>query len=75
TWTEFGGNARDLGSFREETDKTTTLQQIFEETVHTERGDGVTITKRRRQDFVGNKSSYDLILPTVQKGLVLPAQG
>ncbi|GJR09583.1 hypothetical protein Tco_0792235, partial [Tanacetum coccineum] len=23
---------------------------------------------------VGNKSSYDLILPTVLKGLVLPAQ-
>ncbi|GJT82400.1 hypothetical protein Tco_1056742 [Tanacetum coccineum] len=38
----FGGNTRDLGSFGEETDKTTTLQQILEEVVHTECGDGVT---------------------------------
>ncbi|GJX90705.1 hypothetical protein Tco_0344031 [Tanacetum coccineum] len=31
TWMEFGGNTRDLGSFEEETDKTTTLHHILEE--------------------------------------------
>ncbi|GJU57927.1 hypothetical protein Tco_1235693 [Tanacetum coccineum] len=31
TWMTFGGNTRDLGSFGEETDKTTTLHQILEE--------------------------------------------
>ncbi|GKB03850.1 hypothetical protein Tco_0831993 [Tanacetum coccineum] len=40
TWMTFGGNTRDLGSFGEETDKTTTLHQILEEVVHTEYGDG-----------------------------------
>ncbi|GJY71684.1 zinc finger, CCHC-type containing protein [Tanacetum coccineum] len=39
----FGGNTRDLGSFGEERDKTTTLHQIFEEVVHTECGDGVRV--------------------------------
>ncbi|GJT01356.1 zf-CCHC domain-containing protein [Tanacetum coccineum] len=29
-WTAFGGNTRDLGSSEEETDKTTTLHQLFE---------------------------------------------
>ncbi|GKC81462.1 hypothetical protein Tco_1137179, partial [Tanacetum coccineum] len=29
TWMAFGGNTRDLGSFREETDKTTTLPCIL----------------------------------------------
>ncbi|GKG64527.1 hypothetical protein Tco_0661567, partial [Tanacetum coccineum] len=28
----------------------------------------------KQKENVGNKSSYDLILPTVLKGLVLPAQ-
>ncbi|GJS27957.1 hypothetical protein Tco_0488577 [Tanacetum coccineum] len=46
----FGGNICDLGSFGEETDKTTTLHLILEEVVHIECGDGVTSFKRRRQD-------------------------
>ncbi|GJY45530.1 zinc finger, CCHC-type containing protein [Tanacetum coccineum] len=50
TWMAFGGNTRDLGSFGEETDKTTTLHQILEEVMHTECGDGVVSFKRRRQD-------------------------
>ncbi|GJS08013.1 putative ribonuclease H-like domain-containing protein [Tanacetum coccineum] len=33
-----------------------------------------TKTREMRKVIVGNKSSYDLILPTVLKGLVLPAQ-
>ncbi|GJY13853.1 hypothetical protein Tco_0383162 [Tanacetum coccineum] len=40
TWMAFRGNTRDLGSFEEETDKTTTLHQILEDVVHTECGDG-----------------------------------
>ncbi|GJW00825.1 hypothetical protein Tco_1556076 [Tanacetum coccineum] len=51
TWMAFGGNTRDLGSFGEETDKTTTLHQILKEVVHTECGDGVACFKRRRQDI------------------------
>ncbi|GKD21620.1 hypothetical protein Tco_1223323, partial [Tanacetum coccineum] len=50
TWIVFGGNTRDLGSFGEETNKTTTLHQILEEVVHTECGDGVACFKRRPQD-------------------------
>ncbi|GKB95044.1 hypothetical protein Tco_0981181 [Tanacetum coccineum] len=49
-WMAFRGNTRDLSSFGEETDKTTTLHQILEEVVHTECGDGVASFKRRRQD-------------------------
>ncbi|GJT41202.1 ribonuclease H-like domain-containing protein [Tanacetum coccineum] len=49
-WMAFGGNICDLGSFGEETDKTTTLHLILEEVVHIECGDGVTSFKRRRQD-------------------------
>ncbi|GKB44163.1 retrovirus-related pol polyprotein from transposon TNT 1-94 [Tanacetum coccineum] len=48
TWIAFGGNTRDLGSFGEETNKTTTLHQILEEVVHTECGDGVMSFKQRR---------------------------
>ncbi|GJZ41104.1 retrovirus-related pol polyprotein from transposon TNT 1-94 [Tanacetum coccineum] len=44
----FGGNTRDLGSFGEETNKTTALHQVSRRTTHTERGDGVTSIKRRR---------------------------
>ncbi|GJS27017.1 reverse transcriptase domain-containing protein [Tanacetum coccineum] len=51
TWMAFGENTRDLGSFTEETDKTTTLHQIPERTMHTLRGDGVTNPKRWRPDF------------------------
>ncbi|GKF52119.1 hypothetical protein Tco_0148586, partial [Tanacetum coccineum] len=51
TWPAFGGNTRDLGSFREQTDKITDLHQIYEEFVHTERGDSVADIKRRRRDL------------------------
>ncbi|GKE84264.1 hypothetical protein Tco_1558006 [Tanacetum coccineum] len=51
TWMAFGENTRDLGSFGEEMDKTTTLHQILEEVVHTECGDGIASFKRRRQDI------------------------
>ncbi|GJT56253.1 putative reverse transcriptase domain-containing protein [Tanacetum coccineum] len=54
TWMAFGGNTRDLGSFREETDKITDLHQIHEEVLFTERGNGVAGIKRRRRDL-----SYD----------------
>ncbi|GJR95386.1 zinc finger, CCHC-type containing protein [Tanacetum coccineum] len=47
----FGGNIRDLGSFGKETDKITTLHQESRRIVRTERGDGVTIIKRQRQDL------------------------
>nr|GFC01865.1 hypothetical protein [Tanacetum cinerariifolium] len=47
----FGGNTRDLDSFREETDKITDLHQIHEEVLFTKRGDGVTGIKRRRRDL------------------------
>ncbi|GJX13457.1 hypothetical protein Tco_0205215 [Tanacetum coccineum] len=50
TWMAFGGNTRDLGLFGEETDKITKLHQIHEEVLFTERGDGVT-GKRRRRDL------------------------
>ncbi|GKF79947.1 hypothetical protein Tco_0235515 [Tanacetum coccineum] len=50
TWMVFGGNTRDLGSFREETDEITDLHQILEEVLLTGRGDGVTGIKRRRRD-------------------------
>ncbi|GJX39354.1 hypothetical protein Tco_0252657 [Tanacetum coccineum] len=46
TWMAFRGNTRDLGSFGEETEKTTT-HQILEEVMHTECGDGVASFKRR----------------------------
>ncbi|GJX09933.1 hypothetical protein Tco_0199792 [Tanacetum coccineum] len=50
TWMAFGGNTRDLGSFREKTDEITDLHQILEEVLLTGRGDGVAGIKRRRRD-------------------------
>ncbi|GJX24501.1 hypothetical protein Tco_0228946 [Tanacetum coccineum] len=50
TWMAFGGNTRDLGSFREETDEITDLHQILEDMLLTERGDGVAGIKRHRRD-------------------------
>ncbi|GJX46288.1 hypothetical protein Tco_0271478, partial [Tanacetum coccineum] len=47
----FGGNTRDLGSFEEETDKTTDLHQNLWKIMLTERGDGVASIKRRRHDL------------------------
>ncbi|GJX98260.1 hypothetical protein Tco_0355279 [Tanacetum coccineum] len=43
TWMAFGGNARDLGSFGEETNKITTLHQSQRRKGHTDPGNGVTI--------------------------------
>nr|GEX72285.1 hypothetical protein [Tanacetum cinerariifolium] len=51
TWVAFGGNTRDLDSFREETDKITDLHQIHEEVLFTERGDGVAGIKRCRRNL------------------------
>ncbi|GJR67741.1 hypothetical protein Tco_0013806 [Tanacetum coccineum] len=58
TWMAFGGNIRDLGSFGEETHKTTTLQQISWKNTYTVRGHGTAIScddvrsyKRRRQEI------------------------
>ncbi|GJZ13714.1 hypothetical protein Tco_0548944 [Tanacetum coccineum] len=51
TWMVFGGNTRNLGSFGEETDKTTTLHHLSRRIVHTKRGDGVTSIKRHRHDL------------------------
>ncbi|GKD08944.1 hypothetical protein Tco_1188629 [Tanacetum coccineum] len=51
TWMSFGGNTRNLGSFREETDKITDLHQILEDVLLIERGDGVASIKRRRRDL------------------------
>nr|GEY62732.1 hypothetical protein [Tanacetum cinerariifolium] len=51
TWMAFGGNTRDLGSFREETDEITDLHQIIEEILLTERGDDVTSIMRRHRDL------------------------
>ncbi|GKA04950.1 hypothetical protein Tco_0684070 [Tanacetum coccineum] len=50
TWMAFGGNTRDVGSFREETDKITDLHQILEEILLTGRGDGVSSIKRSCRD-------------------------
>ncbi|GJT98872.1 hypothetical protein Tco_1094390, partial [Tanacetum coccineum] len=52
TWMAFGGNTRDLGSFREETDKTTTLHQEPRRNIHSEPGDGVAAIKRQRKTFM-----------------------
>ncbi|GKE04637.1 hypothetical protein Tco_1396655 [Tanacetum coccineum] len=54
TWMAFGGNTRDLGSFREETNEITNLYQILEEVLLTERGNGVACIKRRRHDPSGD---------------------
>nr|GEU70389.1 hypothetical protein [Tanacetum cinerariifolium] len=54
TWMVFGGNTRDLGSFRKETDKTTTLHKEPCRNIHSEPGDGVATIKRRRHDIHGD---------------------
>ena len=43
----FGGITHDLGSFGEETDKTTTLHQISRRNMHSDDGDGVRILRQR----------------------------
>ncbi|GJQ93076.1 hypothetical protein Tco_0004215 [Tanacetum coccineum] len=50
TWMAFGGNTRNLSSFGEETEEITDLDQILEEVLLTERGDGVAGIKRCRRD-------------------------
>ncbi|GKD11230.1 hypothetical protein Tco_1190915 [Tanacetum coccineum] len=50
-WKAFGGNTRDLGSFGEETDKTTDLHQNLLKIMLTKRGDSVTTIKRHRHDL------------------------
>ncbi|GJS61886.1 hypothetical protein Tco_0656670 [Tanacetum coccineum] len=50
-WKAFGGNNIDLGSFGEETEKTTDLYQNLLKIMLTERGDGVASIKRCRQDL------------------------
>nr|GEU67643.1 hypothetical protein [Tanacetum cinerariifolium]GEW69965.1 hypothetical protein [Tanacetum cinerariifolium] len=51
TWMTFGGNIRDLGTFREEMDKITGLRRIHEEVLFTEREVGITGIKRHRRDL------------------------
>nr|GEU61994.1 hypothetical protein [Tanacetum cinerariifolium] len=51
TWMAFRGNTRDLGSFGEEMNKITHLNQILKEVLLTERGDGVASIKRRHRDL------------------------
>ncbi|GKD09444.1 hypothetical protein Tco_1189129, partial [Tanacetum coccineum] len=51
---EFGGNTRDLGSFGEETDKTTTLHHEPLRIIHSEPGDGIATIKRQRHDIHGD---------------------
>nr|GEU44302.1 reverse transcriptase domain-containing protein [Tanacetum cinerariifolium] len=51
TWVAFGGNTRNLCSFREETDKITDLHQIHEEVLFTKHEDGVADIKRCRRDL------------------------
>nr|GEW58028.1 hypothetical protein [Tanacetum cinerariifolium] len=48
---QFGGNTRDLGSFREETDENTDLHQ---KVLFTKRGEGVAGIKRCRRDLSGD---------------------
>ncbi|GJS04600.1 hypothetical protein Tco_0321108 [Tanacetum coccineum] len=60
TWMAFRGNTRDLGSFREETDKITNLHQIHEEVLFIECGDGIAGIKRRRRDL-SNDGVKDLV--------------
>ncbi|GKA38178.1 homeodomain-like protein [Tanacetum coccineum] len=76
TWMEFGRNTRDLGSFGEETDKTTTLHQILEETMHTGRGDNVASIKRQSHDFhsdgIRTVAKYQEANPGVYTIVTLP---
>ncbi|GJT94918.1 hypothetical protein Tco_1090436 [Tanacetum coccineum] len=62
-WKAFGGNTRDLGSFGEETNKTTDLHQNPLKIMLTEPGDGVTSIKRRRHDLRGDGVST-LVTPS-----------
>ncbi|GJW47992.1 RNA-directed DNA polymerase, eukaryota [Tanacetum coccineum] len=50
----FGENTCDLGSFGEETDKITDFHQDLPRIMFSERGGGVTSTKRRRLDLFGD---------------------
>ncbi|GJX18026.1 hypothetical protein Tco_0218858, partial [Tanacetum coccineum] len=61
TWMAFGGNTRDLGSFRKETDKITDLHQIHEEVLFIERGDSVAGIKQRHRDL-SNDGVRDLAM-------------
>ncbi|GJY37437.1 hypothetical protein Tco_0422815 [Tanacetum coccineum] len=61
TWMAFGGNTRDLGSFRKETDKITYLHQIHEEVLFIERGDSVAGIKQRHRDL-SNDGVRDLAM-------------
>ncbi|GJV75389.1 hypothetical protein Tco_1506973 [Tanacetum coccineum] len=54
TWMAFGGNARDLGSFGEETDEIKDLHQILEEVLLTAHGDSVAGITRRCRDPSGD---------------------
>ncbi|GJZ60708.1 hypothetical protein Tco_0616524 [Tanacetum coccineum] len=56
-WKAFVGNTRDLGSFGEETDKTTDLHQNLLMIMLTKRGDGVASIKRCRYDLRSNDIS------------------
>nr|GEZ12923.1 hypothetical protein [Tanacetum cinerariifolium] len=49
----FRGNTHDLGSFGEETDEITDLQQILKEVLLTAHGDGVAGITRHRRDPSG----------------------
>ncbi|GJR21866.1 hypothetical protein Tco_0970393 [Tanacetum coccineum] len=75
TWIAFQGNARDLGSFGEETDKTTTLHQILEEVVHTECGDGVTIPHHGLDLWLQVQIFYDCVDYTTQIAIDYAAGG
>nr|GEZ84113.1 hypothetical protein [Tanacetum cinerariifolium] len=63
---EFGGNIRNLGSFREEIDEIIDLHQIHEEILFLEHGNGVAGIKRRRRD----PSSDDVrdLVTTLRRG-------
>ncbi|GJR65027.1 hypothetical protein Tco_0011092 [Tanacetum coccineum] len=61
-WKEFGGNTHDLGSFGEETDKTTDLHQNLLKIMLTELGDGVASIKRRRHELRSDDEVPDIVL-------------
>ncbi|GJS57438.1 hypothetical protein Tco_0652222 [Tanacetum coccineum] len=50
----FGGNTRELGTIREETDEIMDLHQFHEEILFSEHGDGVASIKRRCRDPSGD---------------------
>ncbi|GJR09790.1 putative reverse transcriptase domain-containing protein [Tanacetum coccineum] len=75
TWMAFGGNTHDLGSFGEETDEITDLHQDSPRIIFSERGDGVTSTKRRRCDLFGD-GDRDLATASQRSQLkVVPGDG